>query len=406
MAVEFKGTARAQVFDSIFNADSTDCCFHFTNDTKKISAHQKVLALMSPVFATMFSNSWFDTANGIVIEDTTYESFDAFIGYFYKDSVAFTEDNVGNIMYLADKYDVQELFDGCETFMINHLSSTNAFEQYSIASRFGCNRLKSKCHTIFSQQYKHIMESSAFLQCNIDSLAGFLQLLPKQYDVGKVFDSCIAWAKAKCQQKNGDQNASMENIRAELGQCFNIIRFVDMDSEAFFERYKTYKAMFTKEESDDIVIQLFQNIQNRKSTYTWTSMPLGDGGLSGGIFRFRVTKTLILHKIFVDTSSKPPFFIAIVCNDRDVVRFQSDENSGNIVIVPGKTVIVANKSYKIRIACKDGSNGPYLYERQRLGDAEIIPVHVTCNVLCSDDCNKDTTSSNVISSVEFVDVGS
>lgn len=202
-----------KIVQHVFGADSADCTFQFINETtketKQYSAHRKVLSAISSVFATMFSQNWNKNAAPIVIKDATYDSFVAFMTYFYESTMTISTDNVAEILYLADEYDVPELANSCKSFLIEHLCINNVFDYHSMAMRFMCDDLKIKCHQLFSEKFVEILRSNTFTQCELPTLVDFLRTMPKVVQGEEVFDAFDAGGRKNNAKKKGSIESSM-----------------------------------------------------------------------------------------------------------------------------------------------------------------------------------------------------
>lgn len=83
---------------------------------ERVPAHKFVLFGNSDVFHTMFHGS-LPKKNEIEIPDATPNGFRTFLRYFYFEECMLTIDVVGEVMYLAKKYNIGEYFDQCCTFL-------------------------------------------------------------------------------------------------------------------------------------------------------------------------------------------------------------------------------------------------------------------------------------------------
>ena len=88
----------------------------FVVEGKPILSHKSFLSEKSPVFSAMFSGNFKESKDKeIVIEDTTYEAFNAFIRFLYYDYLFVDIDNdfelIGELYRLSDRYDVSRLGD-------------------------------------------------------------------------------------------------------------------------------------------------------------------------------------------------------------------------------------------------------------------------------------------------------
>lgn len=394
--VTFQCNSRAKVFDKVFGMDSADCCFQFIDETTKtvngLKAHKQVLAAISTVFAAMFSGNWKENANPITIVDASYESFEKFMEFFYKDQVELTEDNVGEILHLAHKYNVEDLVSNCESFMITSLSVHNVLGYYSGAVRFGRHSLQVECKNLFSRSPERILRLPSFPECDAKTLATFLPNVPQSYEAAKVFDACITWAKQKCQQ-NGRDETNMMNLRNELGDCFRIIRFEQMSFEAMASRFAPYISLFTKDESDDILKNLFKNVSSRHYLKRLSGMKLEFNGCYDDTeadvhetMSLKVSRSLIMHAItaaeFWCSNILIPFSAKItVCNGNKniferIAHFKKNEMK---FVFPKRIEIKAGAVHQIQLLLiyvddPQIAIGGYVYKRQQLAGVDIIPI--------------------------------
>lgn len=389
-----KHETRSNVFDKVFAMDTADCCFQFvdttTNTVSELKAHKQVLAAVSTVFAAMFNGLWIENIGPITIEDASIETFENFLGYFYKDQVTLTVNNVAATLNLAQKYDLPDLVKCCESFMSTSLSVSNVLGYHSEAVRFNNDSLQAKCKKLFSQTSGRILRLKSFRECDSKTLAAFLSELPQNGNAAKVFDACIAWAKHKCQQ-NGRDETDLMNLRTELGDCFRLICFEQAPVGAMASRFITYKSMFTKDESDEMFKNLFESLNGRHYLKPLGGMKLEYSGcyeddeaqVQQSIY-LKVSKSVTLHSITAAELWRSDIQIAfsakiVVCTDNKTLFarkavFKVDEMK---FVFPEKVEIEAGVAHQINLfSSVTGTclTGGYLYKRQRLAGVEIVPV--------------------------------
>lgn len=258
----FKFEASNRAIRKIFRKDTSDISFSIgvrVNEQKQqrseIVAHKSLLSALSPVFEAMFSGNWKESAC-IEISDASYNAFDEFIQYFYSGEVAITMENVGEVLYLADKYDVPELVASCTSFLLKHVTLKDVVDCVKLACIFSLNALKAKIKQIIAKNTAQVFESEQVLRCGRDQLFEMLSIDSSTCPEEKLFDICIRWAQTKCREQRSD--ADNENhLRNMLGNCFDLIRFREMDLDEFHKRLSTYSGMFTKEE----IIEIYSNLQ-------------------------------------------------------------------------------------------------------------------------------------------------
>lgn len=90
-----------------------------------------------------------------------------------------------------------------------------------------------------------------FLQCSENILKDILQLNSLNCKEITVFEGAINWATQSLMRRG--QNVTDENIRKELGNCFNLIRFPCLKMNEFITCVEKYRNLLHFEEYMDIL---------------------------------------------------------------------------------------------------------------------------------------------------------
>ncbi|XP_055305968.1 uncharacterized protein LOC129570404 [Sitodiplosis mosellana] len=224
------------------------------DDYEKVPAHKSILSSVSPVFDAMFYGSHKQSGD-IKIVDSTPHAFKEFLQFFYLGAVKLTAENVPEIMYLSKEYMLNDCLNACADFCKATLTLDTICWGYELAILFEQDGLKRYCERKISENTKEIFQSNSFLSCESNLLRHILQLNSLKCDESVVFDGCIAWAKAVCVQKGVDE-MSMQNLRAQLGELFDEIRFGRMKLEHFYPRYLSYAGLFSAGEFQEIISKI------------------------------------------------------------------------------------------------------------------------------------------------------
>lgn len=409
---EVKFNTLATVIKSAYGPNSTDCCFRFgdksTNDTKEISAHRMLLSALSPVFAIMFNDTWNDDHHEIAIEDATAEDFSTFLDYFYKGSVKLSVDNVYAIFYLANKYDIEEVMASCSTILTKEIGVENVVGYLKMALRFNQHQLKGKCIEFIGKNTGKVLASEEFICCDKETLTGILEIPSMSCKEHVLFDACIKWATAMCQRK-GIDDLCPKNLRDELGDCFKMIRFEEMDRDVFTIRYEAFSAMFTKEETDDCLMHFIRmknlNVNTRFSQNTLDTIKTEEivfkfdyiniiTKVTTKEIEFKLSHTLMMDGI---TISQPHVFgTSIYLNGQITVDVQQ-MSTGNIVlthvaqsvdekysriIFPRLVLVEKGEVYMVKISMPEVNSLGYFFAwnklhsfaRSKWKSFEIIPM--------------------------------
>ncbi|XP_031634640.1 BTB/POZ domain-containing protein 6-B-like isoform X2 [Contarinia nasturtii] len=227
--------------------------FHFEFESadgpyNRIPTHKSFLATISDVFGTMFNDSWKEK-NSVKIVDASIDEFKEFLQFFYLSRAQLTKENVAKVMYLADKYNVQECLRMCEQFMTLLLSTDNVCWGYDLAILYNQAFLKKYCEIIIALDTKAVFSSDSFLECSKDAMSNILQMNALSCSEIELFEACIAWLKSVSQQ----DELTNEIVQKYLGDSFYKIRFATMTLQDFTEQWIQYEQLFTFDEYKTIV---------------------------------------------------------------------------------------------------------------------------------------------------------
>ncbi|XP_031633752.1 BTB/POZ domain-containing protein 6-B-like [Contarinia nasturtii] len=259
MANKLKNNAASKATAKLYlNEKFADVHFVFNVNGKseKVPANKTRLAVLSPVFETMFYGGIKEGAE-VKIVDASAEGFREFLQFFYLDEVTLTMGNIETIARLADKYDVLEYVNACTAFLKSQLNVDNMCWGYQVAIFLKNQELIKFCEEKISLSPKEIFASMAFKQCEQETLEHILKL-NLTCNEADIFDSCVKWAKYACIHNVLDENLA-SNLKNELGDCLKLIRFGEMTNEEFTEIAMSYKGLFTSDEFEDIFFTISSN---------------------------------------------------------------------------------------------------------------------------------------------------
>ncbi|XP_043276646.1 speckle-type POZ protein-like [Venturia canescens] len=143
----------------------------FVLGDKELLAHKAILAAQSKVFEKMFVTAMREKKEKhIEINDTEVEVFEKFLNFLYTGSLNDVENNVEEMLMLADYYEVSVLKTICENLMLVQLCEENVVRYVILADRLNCGELKHaalswirKSPTIFEKTFRE--ESQETLKC-------------------------------------------------------------------------------------------------------------------------------------------------------------------------------------------------------------------------------------------------
>lgn len=213
------------------NADAADVNFLF-HGNRKIAAHKCLLAIASPVFQKMFFGDLRE-AGDVKIVDATAAAFMEFLQFFYCDKFELTLKNIGEVITMADKYDVAGLMNLCTIFLERNITIDTVCWIYELALSFSQMHIVQLCEDKICLETTSVLASDAFLSCNTSLLGRILQMNRLSCDERHLYNGAMVWATSACKRNN--QPVTMDNKKSALGVCFELIRFPTMSAEHFTE---------------------------------------------------------------------------------------------------------------------------------------------------------------------------
>lgn len=210
-----------------------------------IPAHKIVLVAASAVFDALFGGEW-KGQHEVEVTDASFEAFLQFLQFIYLHEVQCSIKNISELVYLLDKYKIS----GHAENLVRQLSLDKICIGLDVALKLRLNEIKEHCLRKISENTSEVFASESFLHCSKDVLKAILEIGNINCAAVKVFDACMAWAKRVCEEKAKD--ASIENLRSELGDCIYAIPFNSMKPQQVTQCVKKAKRFFNQDELEDL----------------------------------------------------------------------------------------------------------------------------------------------------------
>lgn len=237
-----------QLAKQYLNKYTADVFFICGDEQSKetIPAHKFILATFSDAFETMFYGSLPERSE-IQIPDASPIGFRTFLRYFYFDEYMLNIDVIGEAIYLAKKYLVDEYLDACCEFLKRKTTPKNILIGYELAIHFDLCELKKILEwKIFFEN--NLVFGSEYI-CNItrDLLKHILQISWLKCSAKEMFDACMAWTGEACKRESLDATM-MQHRREQLGDCFEDIEFGAMNRNEITQCVHMFGDLFTAPE--------------------------------------------------------------------------------------------------------------------------------------------------------------
>ncbi|XP_037035000.1 BTB/POZ domain-containing protein 6-A-like [Bradysia coprophila] len=251
------------------NEETADVFFLCGNNEmeERIPAHKILLAASTDVFDTMFYGPLRE-GDEIKIDDATPDGFRQFLRYFYFNGMELSLEFIDEVMYLAKKYLVDSYFAECSQFLSLQTEAKGILIAYKQSIRFGLSKLKTEMENSIEDYSNRIFHSEYFAAIDRDFLKQIIEI--PRFRIANselIFDACIWWAQAACKRANTDILV-MQNLRDQLGDCFQRIEFSAMKRNKIAECVEKFGDLFTAQELQQFVFMvLAKSPSNTKASY-------------------------------------------------------------------------------------------------------------------------------------------
>ena len=123
-------------------------------------AHESVLVARSPVFAKMFEHNLQESAtSSITVSDIRPEVFKEALSFIYTNQVPHLNTMAPQLLYAAEKYQLDDLKARCEQFLSYNLQVSNAIETLQLAQAYNASQLKDNASRFILEFIDEVRES-------------------------------------------------------------------------------------------------------------------------------------------------------------------------------------------------------------------------------------------------------
>lgn len=299
-----------QSIGGLYRVQETDVNFVFNNGDNEqlIPVHKCVLASHSPVFRQMFYESEIKERGDVKLPDTTIDAFVNFMGSLYtRMFIKGTKKNISPLLYLVHKYDVNWLENECKE-ILNAITDNDAIDVLwvlPLINLYGYDELKSHQFKKIREHGNVLINSGEFVDCERDVVNQILSIDFKKRNEVMVFERCIRWAKRSCEKAKLDPESS-ENIKAQLGDCFELIKFGSMTATQFVQCLSINSKIFT---NDDRLQRISSEICGTKPRHDTLKSNLRIEKVSFAIGISSDSQRKLVRSLFDDKSTSDVTFI-------------------------------------------------------------------------------------------------
>lgn len=239
------------------NGHLADMAFLIVSEDITIPAHKLIVGHQSLILNRfVYGTEEWPATNPICVNNISSAAFTELLRFVYAKLVNLTEENALSIWLTANYYELIELVERCDHFLINHLSLSNVLECFKSSYLINKNGELFKNSLIFIQiSFEDILinhDANKLFDQNNDILHEILTLnkINLSGEV-KLFNEIVKYATQKCQQNNIEETGP--NKRIEIDHILKYVRFPTMSEVEFCALLKSEPGFFSSEEIGDII---------------------------------------------------------------------------------------------------------------------------------------------------------
>ncbi|CAH1783105.1 unnamed protein product [Owenia fusiformis] len=180
------------------NGRFCDIVFHV--DEKQYLAHRNVLAACSPYFDSMLKINRVAKEH-LSVTCTNHEIFELLLDYMYTGSVQIHNNNVRELLKLANHFLISNLRSYCGDYLEQSMDHTNCFSIKELASKSGLNKLLENSENFIKQNWSQIILQNEILEFTQSQLEIFMrnsELLSEE----EKFRIILSWVKTNVKQRD------------------------------------------------------------------------------------------------------------------------------------------------------------------------------------------------------------
>jgi BTB/POZ domain len=195
--------------------DSFDVKFLVGSEQRAINAHKFILAAISSVFRRMFFSD-FPSENEIVITDIDANVFEIMINSIYGREIILNAENIAQVFYVTEKYELRLLRQVCRSFIVNSINSTNALAILNTYYQFNESEINEKCLSIILDDPILFFKKPEFVEASGDVIRSILKPTRINCTASVVKSALSSWMSKNGMGNDDDQEKWFDVVENHL----------------------------------------------------------------------------------------------------------------------------------------------------------------------------------------------
>lgn len=198
---------------------------------RSFPCHRLIMAACSPYFREIFfteDGKEVENTKEVVLEDVNPSILNMVIKYLYSAEIDLTDDNVQEIIAVANRFQIPSVFTVCVNYLQKKLSLSNCMAIFRLGLVLNCPRLAVAARNYIADRFELLHKDDEFLKLAAHELFAIIggdSLNVESEEL--VFEAVMAWVRH-----------DRERIKV-LKDAFNCIRFRLLPEKYFKDKVET-----------------------------------------------------------------------------------------------------------------------------------------------------------------------
>ncbi|XP_053184327.1 kelch-like protein 41a [Scomber japonicus] len=214
----FQSTLLQDGLKELLNENKLIDCILKVGD-RSIPCHQLILAACSPYFRELYFSMDGEEVGkrDVVLEDLDPNIMEAIVNYMYSAEIDINDNNVQDILTVANRFQIPSVFTVCVNYLQNKLTKKNCLAVYRLALMLNSQRLAIAARDYIADRFEIMSKDEDFLELASHEL--FAIIGTDALNVEKeelVFETLMRWIRKDKEKRVKSLEEAFECVRFRL----------------------------------------------------------------------------------------------------------------------------------------------------------------------------------------------
>ena len=218
------------------------CDVHLVAEGSTFPAHRVVLAAASPYFQAMFTGGFKENElNEILLKDTSSKGLKCILDAIYSAELLLSEKNVSDVLPVASHLQLNETVNFCERFLSGNVTVQNCLSFLSVAEKFDLQEAVEKCNTFVLNNFDVVSQSTTFLDISRAQFCSYIsddRLRARNGEI-QVYKATLRWFEA-----NQCADTKIDEDSFDLADLMKHVRFPLISSDSLLDEVLSSRLIY------------------------------------------------------------------------------------------------------------------------------------------------------------------